>query len=538
MGNIGRPSSGCGLCRKRRVKCDEGRPSCRNCTRLNKPCPGYREPGFGLVRTTVFTPPVASQTHRTSSPPDSVATSSSDRQRSSTSESSDSSQSSTSDPVDFKQLLPQNSAVSIPGSVSDVPNLVEQSVWYSLSQIDINSSVLYGNTSFEFIPELLARSSPGSYLHAAMRSVGTINLANRSPTVDLSKIVDSTYQRAISGITRALADPQQCLKDETLVAVFLLSIREILAGATGSSTGSAYRSSMHVTHIEGILMLLRARGDTQFATPEGRHLYATLLSSMHWNPLFDSEEPAPEYLVLEAQTSKAMFVPPAALRLRAFFHGVCKLRHRIKNFLLRHKSQAIDVHGVVGSYLKAAARLEEKVDGWCDIPPWMPVKVDLSTTPRSKYRTPWTSGNLYRLSSFGSFPAFFHWNRYFVTKILLHAAIVDVLSDITPDLVFDDRDVSSLIWEHIETIHDTTREFLGLLGYAFGDVDSKGRVRPTPTPYISDGIAREHRGIDVIAVLQIEPPLTFLVSLKDLGPGQREAIFLALQRIRAEFSLR
>lgn len=111
--------------------------------------------------------------------------------------------------------------------MSDGPNLVEQSVWYSLSQIDINSSVLYGNSAFEFIPELLGRSSPGSYLHAAMRSVGTINLANRSPTLDLSPIVDSTYQRAISGITRALGDPQQCLKDETLVAVFLLSIREV-----------------------------------------------------------------------------------------------------------------------------------------------------------------------------------------------------------------------------------------------------------------------------------------------------------------------
>lgn len=233
-----------------------------------------------------------------------------------------------------------------------------------------------------------------------------------------------------------------------------------------------------------------------------------------------------------------MPVPSASLKLRAFFHGVCKLRHRIKNFLLRRKSESIDVQGIVASYLKAAARLEEKVHGWCDIPQWMPKKVDLSTTPRSKYRSQWTSGNLYRLATFGSFPAFFHWNRYYVTKILLHAAVVDVLSDITPDLVFDDRDVSGLIWEHIETIHDTTRQFLGLLGYAFGDIDSMGRVRPTPTTYISDGVAPQHRGIDVPATLQIEPPLTFLVSLKDLGPGQREAIFLALQRIRAEFSLR
>ncbi|KAF5545698.1 hypothetical protein FNAPI_9064 [Fusarium napiforme] len=35
------PSKGCSTCRKRRVKCDEGKPSCRECLRFRRVCGGY-----------------------------------------------------------------------------------------------------------------------------------------------------------------------------------------------------------------------------------------------------------------------------------------------------------------------------------------------------------------------------------------------------------------------------------------------------------------------------------------------------------------
>ncbi|KAJ1324379.1 RNA polymerase II-specific transcription factor-like protein [Microdochium nivale] len=39
----GRFNSACHLCRKRRVKCDEGRPGCRRCQVYGQPCPGYSD---------------------------------------------------------------------------------------------------------------------------------------------------------------------------------------------------------------------------------------------------------------------------------------------------------------------------------------------------------------------------------------------------------------------------------------------------------------------------------------------------------------
>ncbi|KAI5207621.1 hypothetical protein E4T38_03269 [Aureobasidium subglaciale] len=35
-------STGCAICRKRKIRCDEGRPGCKKCQIHNTPCPGYR----------------------------------------------------------------------------------------------------------------------------------------------------------------------------------------------------------------------------------------------------------------------------------------------------------------------------------------------------------------------------------------------------------------------------------------------------------------------------------------------------------------
>ncbi len=106
-------------------------------------------------------------------------------------------------------------------------DITEHAACYSLSQPDVNSRILYGNENYNFLPHILRAAGPDSYLYAAMRSVATINLANRSPTVDMQSIVESEYAKAVAGVTAALADSEQYLKDETLVAVWLLGMREV-----------------------------------------------------------------------------------------------------------------------------------------------------------------------------------------------------------------------------------------------------------------------------------------------------------------------
>ncbi|KAM0802873.1 hypothetical protein BDR22DRAFT_887210 [Usnea florida] len=50
MGNTGRPSTGCQTCRNRRIKCDERKPTCRNCQKGARPCPGYRDPSDAIFK--------------------------------------------------------------------------------------------------------------------------------------------------------------------------------------------------------------------------------------------------------------------------------------------------------------------------------------------------------------------------------------------------------------------------------------------------------------------------------------------------------
>lgn len=41
MVNTGKPSGACGVCRERRIKCDETKPACLKCIRSGRPCSGY-----------------------------------------------------------------------------------------------------------------------------------------------------------------------------------------------------------------------------------------------------------------------------------------------------------------------------------------------------------------------------------------------------------------------------------------------------------------------------------------------------------------
>jgi hypothetical protein len=241
-------------------------------------------------------------------------------------------------------------------------------------------------------------------------------------------------------------------------------------------------------------MLLRLRGEDQFTRAVGRHLYVYILSVMvwapdeeitilsadqfqHWKSLLAGQEPSEDYLFLESQIPKASDeVPAASMRMRGFFHGVTKLRARINNFLSMDGNQAVDRVSIVNSYLKAAARLQDKIEGWCDIPEWLPRKVLPNPDPRKSQRTDWTTGTLFRRHCYANFEGFFHWNRCLVAKACLHVALLDAISTLSVD-----DNVDKLMNAHITDFQEAVRDILGQMAYAFGDIDQEGRTRPIAT---------------------------------------------------------
>lgn len=105
----------------------------------------------------------------------------------------------------------------------DIP---EDALCYTLFQFD-SSGARYQNYKLTFLPRLIQDAGPGSAVYQAMRACGTVNLANRSGPVNLDHKAALEYAQAIASVNTALRHPEEHLTDGTLIAVWLLQIREV-----------------------------------------------------------------------------------------------------------------------------------------------------------------------------------------------------------------------------------------------------------------------------------------------------------------------
>ncbi|KPI34419.1 uncharacterized protein AB675_3896 [Cyphellophora attinorum] len=376
---------------------------------------------------------------------------------------------------------------------------------------------------------MLEATRPGSCLDAAGQAISVIHLANRSLSLELRDKSNLAYAQGVSAVNVALTDPDLRYKDETLVAIWLLGQRERFAqiGHFEPQDNSAVEA-----HINGVLLLLHLRGEEQFTTSQGRHLYKLFLSNLQWHPLLACEEPSEQYRLLEAQIGKATLnIPDASARVSSFFRGVTKLRARIRNWLVSTSGRQSDDTLIV-SYLKAGERLERKVVDWCDEPGWRPLPVAEKET---RDDDTWLSRQPFCSIYFVDTEGFSQWNRYYAAKICLYAAIIDAL------VHHEKRDscqkrcdlynIQDMIHQHTLALHGIIWNYLGMMSYGFGDIDESGRSR-----WRSCNIAggRNHPDASIIkeaAMMEAHPLLSYLSSLGRLAIRQKEAIDMVLNRL-------
>lgn len=245
-----------------------------------------------------------------------------------------------------------------------------------------------------------------------------------------------------------------------------------------------------------------------------------------------SEEPLKEYLLLESRMEKA---PPVtfepARKLRAFFHGVTKLRARIKNFIVIHtKRTDSERYEIINSYLEAAERLERKMQDWCDVLEWQPQKA----TPGAETSV---IDSAYSSSTLYNYNALLLGNRYLVAKVALHAGLLDALQ-LLPEQDSShnagntvDPDFADVRKHQKEALQDTADPFTGIIAYAFGDID----LADSPASHSSSQKARD---ININGALQVFQPLVFFTHLRYITDMQRNAVVEALHRITVEFRIR
>ncbi|KAJ5666722.1 transcriptional regulator family: Fungal Specific TF [Penicillium macrosclerotiorum] len=251
----GKPSTGCYLCRKRKIKCDEGRPECRNCGVYGRPCPGYRPDAVFRNETRK----VERQAKK-------------DTSSSSCSSETQSTASQSLSVVDRRWSSPSQTSALTLHRIADA-TWQERAVCYFFDQFTITGEGEDGMGHLEYLPPLYARcgeighqsgGSPSACLRWAVDATALMTFANVTHAPPLIIKARQSYGKAIHSLREALDSPTLAAKDETFASVVLLSLFEDITGE---------RNGLFSSHTAGFEFLMKLRGESQLGHQRGRDMF-------------------------------------------------------------------------------------------------------------------------------------------------------------------------------------------------------------------------------------------------------------------------
>ncbi|KAI2697675.1 transcriptional regulator family: Fungal Specific TF [Penicillium roqueforti] len=278
----GKPSTGCYLCRKRKIKCDEAHPECRNCIIYGRPCPGYRPDAVFRNETRKVERLVKSNAGVNSH-------SNSDSQNGSPT--ADSSMSAVSHRRRANSHAKHHGKATLTLYSPADSSWEQRALCYFFDQYTIKADADDGG-HLEYLPPLYARElgrqsseSPSPCLRWAVDATALMTLANAKNAPPLMNKAREGYGRALRGLQEALASPANAVKDETFASVVLLSLYEDISGE---------RNGLLSSHTAGFEFLMKLRGNTLVDHQRGRdmltfayaHTYVEILA-LGDKPRFD-----------------------------------------------------------------------------------------------------------------------------------------------------------------------------------------------------------------------------------------------------------
>ncbi|KAL2816473.1 hypothetical protein BJX63DRAFT_441558 [Aspergillus granulosus] len=218
-------SKGCEQCRRRKIKCDERKPSCLKCESSNRSCPGYRD-----LTAISFRDESARVIRKT-------------RQRGAS--------------ASYGRTITCNPS----------PCTEDLAAGFFFSMYNIYNGPYFSMVSRDWLCEIYVNDPTCDVLRAAIEAVGMAGLSNTSYAPHLAVQAQARYGKALSALDGALQDPCVATRDTTLMTVILLGLFELV------STDAADESGYWIAHAAGALALLQLRGPDQFARPRGGQLY-------------------------------------------------------------------------------------------------------------------------------------------------------------------------------------------------------------------------------------------------------------------------
>ncbi|TGO49997.1 hypothetical protein BCON_0194g00070 [Botryotinia convoluta] len=485
MVNTGKPSKGCYLCRARRIKCDEGKPSCMRCLKSKRECPGYRDEfELKLRDQTKATKRKSSTPFDNNIPTFTIDSYSyqfgqngnvrSTKRRMNTSENgtiyrtinsikttttnsfyissyADYGSTEPSMPIspvlDIENELPWSPKTVIPRQLS--PPIDQQATCFFLSNFVLLPRGHTAKGNLDFLIPLVYASSRETSLVLALNAVALVAFANQPNARKLLPLADRQYVTALNQINNDLQDVQKAKEDATLAAVFLLSFYELMSSHPMSLSGWE-------SHINGAVALVKARGKSQLDTKIGRSLFDAVRTHMtvecisrskdvkegiDWWTSFASEDKVQhDVSVLNLKVAD----------LRAETHRICTLEG--------HTTENIEK---ILNHMKKAERIEkEYVDWYSNLPEeWTPkvaawvddtVEKDLESTACYPGRVD-VYGELWMATTHNIVRA----SRLFILTTILRCTAwitADLDYKLTPEYVKVSRQASVLIEDIVSSI--------------------------------------------------------------------------------------
>ncbi|KAL2072461.1 hypothetical protein VTL71DRAFT_11804 [Oculimacula yallundae] len=272
----GKPSKGCQMCRTRRIKCDETKPTCNQCAKSRRVCPGYKD-DFDLV----FRNETQATERRARRAVNSKRTGSQMVLANQQSSFSITSRDETS-PQRSPTLIAPNpdqdmssmSNAMVPIGALSIP-LEQQAPCFFISNFVI-APRSQARGYFDFLVPMLKHESPDSHLSLAFSAVAMAALANRPNTRGQRMLFGQAighYTRALKATNLALQSPVHQKTDTTLAAILMLGFFEVVA--MEKTNAMAWYS-----HVDGAVQLVEMRGKKQLRTKVGYSLFTSVRNQM------------------------------------------------------------------------------------------------------------------------------------------------------------------------------------------------------------------------------------------------------------------
>ncbi|THY77795.1 hypothetical protein D6C87_09654 [Aureobasidium pullulans] len=284
----GKPSRGCGTCKKRKIKCDEGRPTCTQCQKSSRTCLGYKDEADYIFRNQ--TEKVTSKVTKARKP------------RASRSPDSTSKDTALSGQHAFVIETPTGLAtasngpqpVNSPGNQLaimqrayltdlDAMTTICQSPAISIEEEVVN--VYFRNFArlyrtqdtvrgfLPFLAPMYGASSKDSLLRTATHAAALCAISQLPDQKHLQYRAADTYGKAMRIAAHALQDPIQSRSDETLQATLLLCLYESIKATDNSITAWS-------NHVEGASAIVQSRGLQQLETEQSLALFRAARTHM------------------------------------------------------------------------------------------------------------------------------------------------------------------------------------------------------------------------------------------------------------------